>query len=49
MQMRIEPMTATDWLAVRAIYEEGLATGIGSFEVLSAEWEQWNAARLPHS
>ena len=49
MQMRIEPMTANDWPAVRAIYEEGLATGIGSFEVSSPEWEQWNVARLPHS
>jgi phosphinothricin acetyltransferase len=42
-------MTAKDWPAVRAIYEEGLATGIGSFEVSSPDWEQWNAARLPHS
>jgi phosphinothricin acetyltransferase len=42
-------MTPNDWPAVRAIYEEGLATGIGSFEVSSPEWEQWNAARLPHS
>lgn len=49
MQMRIEPMTANDWPAVRAIYEEGLATGIGSFEVSSPAWEQWNVARLPHS
>jgi hypothetical protein len=28
-------MTADDWPAVRAIYEDGLATGIGSFEVSS--------------
>jgi phosphinothricin acetyltransferase len=49
MQMRIEPMTVNDWPAVRAIYEEGLATGMGSFEVSSPEWEQWDAARLPHS
>lgn len=42
-------MTVNDWPAVRAIYEEGLATGIGSFEVSSPEWEQWTAARLPHS
>jgi phosphinothricin acetyltransferase len=49
MQMRIEPMTANHWTSVRAIYEEGLATGIGSFEVSSPEWEEWSAARLPHS
>ena len=49
MQMRIELMTANNWPSVRAIYEEGLATGIGSFEVSSSEWAQWNVARLPHS
>jgi phosphinothricin acetyltransferase len=49
MPVRIEPMTAGDWPSVRAIYEEGLATGIGSFETAAPSWEQWNAARLPHS
>ena len=49
MQMRIEPLTTNDWPVVRAIYEEGLATGIGSFEVSSPEWDQWNVARLPHT
>ena len=42
-------MTADDWPAVRSIYEEGLATGIASFETTALEWEQWNAARLLHS
>ncbi|HVV43717.1 MAG TPA: GNAT family N-acetyltransferase, partial [Bryobacteraceae bacterium] len=47
--MRIESMTANDWPAVREIYEEGLATGVGSFELSAPGWEQWDAARLPHS
>jgi phosphinothricin acetyltransferase len=47
--MRIELMTADDWPAVRAIYEEGLATGHGSFETAAPSWEQWDAARCPHS
>jgi phosphinothricin acetyltransferase len=42
-------MTADDWPEVCAIYEEGLATGVGSFEVAAPSWQQWNRARLPHS
>ncbi len=49
MPFRIEAMTTDDWPAVRAIYEEGLATGVGSFETAAPSWEQWNGARLPHS
>src|SRR5258707_14470064 len=49
MLLRIAPMTADDWPDVRRIYEEGLATGVGSFETVAPSWEQWNAARLPHS
>jgi len=47
--VRIESMTPDDWHAVRAIYEEGIATGHGTFETTAPSWEQWNAARLPHS
>jgi len=42
-------MTANDWPEVCLIYEEGLATGVGSFETAAPSWEQWNAVRLPHS
>jgi L-amino acid N-acyltransferase YncA len=49
MPLRIEAMTADDWPRVRVIYEEGLATGVGSFETVAPSWEQWNAARLSHS
>jgi len=49
MEFRIEAMTPDDWPAVKAIYEEGMATGVGTFEVAAPSWEQWNAARLPHS
>jgi phosphinothricin acetyltransferase len=48
-RFKIEAMTADDWPAVRAIYEEGLATGVASFEIAAPTWEQWNASRLPHS
>jgi len=49
LRVRIEPMKDTDWPDVRAIYEQGLATGVGSFELTAPSWEQWNSARLPHS
>jgi len=49
MDFRVEEMTAEDWPEVRAIYEEGIATGVGTFETAAPSWNEWNAARLPHS
>jgi L-amino acid N-acyltransferase YncA len=49
MTFRIDTMNPDDWPDVRRIYEEGLATGVGSFETVAPSWEQWDAARLPHS
>jgi L-amino acid N-acyltransferase YncA len=47
--LRIELMSPVDWPEVRAIYEQGIATGLGTFETVVPSWEDWNAARLPHS
>jgi L-amino acid N-acyltransferase YncA len=47
--VHIVAMTPEDWRAVCAIYEEGMATGVGTFEVTPPSWEQWDKARLPHS
>jgi len=47
--LRIDAMTAADWPDVRRIYEEGLATGVGTFETTVPSWAEWDAARLPHS
>jgi phosphinothricin acetyltransferase len=49
MSLRIETMTRADWEQVCAIYEEGIATGLGTFETKAPSWEEWDAARLPHS
>ncbi|HKM91063.1 MAG TPA: GNAT family N-acetyltransferase [Candidatus Acidoferrales bacterium] len=49
MEFRVEEMTAEDWPAVKAIYEEGIATGVGTFETAAPSWNEWNRARLPHS
>ncbi len=43
----IEPMTAKDWEEVRAIYAEGIATGIATFETEPPSWEAWNGAHIP--
>lgn len=49
MIVRVELMDPADWREVRAIYEEGIATGVGTFETAAPSWEEWDAARLPHS
>lgn len=46
MTMRIEPMRASDWAEVRAIYLEGIETGNATFEVEAPSWEAWDAAHL---
>ena len=46
---RIIEMKSENWPAVRAIYEEGMATGQATFETVAPTWEEWSAARLPHS
>ena len=49
MAVRIELMTPADWPEVCAIYEEGIATGLGTFDTKAPSWKEWNAARLLHS
>lgn len=45
-RLRIEPMTAADWPAVRRIFEEGIATGNATFETEPPAWERWDASHL---
>lgn len=49
MPLQIDTMSESDWPEVSAIYQEGLATGAGTFETQVPTWAEWNAARLPHS
>jgi L-amino acid N-acyltransferase YncA len=37
-------MQTTDWPAVQAIYEQGIATGNATFETEVPSWEAWDAA-----
>lgn len=47
MDFTIEPMVARDWPVVRAIYVQGIATGLATFETEAPDWPAWNAAHLP--
>ena len=39
-------MTPSDWSAVRAIYEAGIATGEATFQQTVPEWEAWDESHL---
>ena len=43
----IGPMSPLDWLQVRAIFIEGMETGLASLEAEPPDWEEWDAAHLP--
>jgi phosphinothricin acetyltransferase len=36
-----------DWDAVRAIYQQGIATGNATFETETPTWDAWDAGHLP--
>lgn len=46
MTFVIEAMHQEDWQRVRAIYEEGIATGNATFETGTPEWVSWDAKHL---
>ncbi|QIX60906.1 N-acetyltransferase [Hymenobacter sp. BT18] len=49
MNIRLLPLTAAHWPAVRAIYEQGIATGNATFQTEAPSWEAWDAAHHQHS
>lgn len=46
MTLRVRALTPQDWPAVRAIYEEGIATGDATFERAAPGWEAWDTSHL---
>ena len=46
MNLTLEKMKSADWNAVRAIYEEGIATGHATFETEVPEWIEWDRSHL---
>jgi len=47
--MTLQPLTAAHWPQVRAIYEQGLATGNTTFQTEAPNWDDWDRGHLPHS
>jgi L-amino acid N-acyltransferase YncA len=47
MRFTIDRMRADDWTRVRAIYEQGIATGNATFEFSAPDWEEWDSSHLP--
>jgi phosphinothricin acetyltransferase len=45
----LQKMQPGDWLEVKEIYEEGIATGNATFQLSAPEWEEWNTGHLQHS
>lgn len=43
----ISEMRPGDWVPVRTIYAEGIATRQATFEVEAPAWEAWDTAHLP--
>jgi L-amino acid N-acyltransferase YncA len=47
MTYTIDTLLPSDWEQVRAIYLQGIATRLATFEQGAPEWPIWDAARLP--
>ena len=46
MNYLVADMNVNDWEQVRAIYLEGIATGVATFETQAPAWEKWDAGHL---
>src|SRR5262249_14755482 len=44
--VEIRAMQPHDWPAMRAIYEQGIATGQATFETAAPSWEEWDAGHF---
>ena len=44
--IEVRALTEADWAAVAAIYAEGIAARLATFETEVPEWESWNEAHL---
>jgi len=46
-EMEIRDMQPEDWPAVKAVYEEGIATKMATFELAAPGWKEWDDDHLP--
>jgi L-amino acid N-acyltransferase YncA len=47
LEYTVDIMQPGDWLEVRAIYQEGIATGNATFETETPGWDQWDSSHIP--
>src|ERR1700687_4867262 len=47
MTLLIEGMALAHWQQVRQIYQEGIDTGLATFERHASSWEKWDQGHLP--
>jgi len=47
--IEVRSMRAEDWPEVQSIYEEGIATGVATFETDIPDWSAWDEEHLEHS
>lgn len=47
--MQITALLPDHWPDVKAIYEDGIATGQATFQTGAPSWEEWNNSHLLHS
>ncbi len=45
-ETKIRAITVDDWLWMREIYAQGIATGNATFEVSPADWSNWDQSHL---
>lgn len=43
----VRALAAEDFPAVAAIFAEGIATGVATFETVVPSWQEWDARHLP--
>lgn len=48
MEIVVRPLLLTDWERVSKIYQEGIATGIATFETEVPTWEIWDEKHIEH-
>jgi len=46
MDIKIGKMKGGDWLAIKSIYQEGIATGNATFETVVPDWQEWDKSHL---
>nr|WP_276901160.1 GNAT family N-acetyltransferase [Pedobacter kyonggii] len=44
--MEIRNLLASDWEAVKLIYEKGIGTGNATFQTSAPSWEEWDSSHL---